>query len=92
MPRIFHNGQELELVANQTIFDYADELKVRVPTSCGRNGDCHECVVQILKGMESLCQRTEAENFLSENYSQECMNPMLPPSRPIQKPIGSLKQ
>ena len=72
MPRIFHNGQELELVANQTIFDYADELKVRVPTSCGRNGDCHECVVQILKGMESLCQRTEAENFLSENYRLAC--------------------
>ena len=72
MSRIRHDRQELELVADRTIFDYADELQVRVPTSCGRSGECHECVVEIQQGMEALCARTEAESFLRENYRLAC--------------------
>lgn len=72
MSRIRHNDQELELVANRTIFDYADELQVRVPTSCGRSGECHECVVQIGQGMEALCEPTQAESFLRGNYRLAC--------------------
>jgi uncharacterized 2Fe-2S/4Fe-4S cluster protein (DUF4445 family) len=72
MSRIRHDRQELELVADRTIFDYADELQVRVPTSCGRSGECHECVVEIQQGMEALCAPTEAESFLRENYRLAC--------------------
>ena len=72
MSRIRHDGRELKLVANRTLFDYADELQVRVPTSCGRNGECHECVVEIRGGMEALNPPTEAENFLPENYRLAC--------------------
>ena len=54
------------------IFDYADEIEVRVPTSCGRTGICHECIIEVRQGMQSLCERTEAEAFLRENYRLAC--------------------
>ena len=72
MSRIRHDDQELELVADRTIFDYADELQVRVPTSCGRSGECHECVVEIHRGMKSLTPPTTTEGFLRENYRLAC--------------------
>ncbi len=69
---IMHNGERRKLLVGKTIFDYADELAVQVPTSCGRTGHCHECIVEIEEGMEGLQPRTEAETFLSENYRLAC--------------------
>ena len=60
------------LTAGRTLFDYADDLAVQVPTSCFRNGICHECIVEIEGGMEGLVPRTEAESFLRENYRLAC--------------------
>ena len=56
----------------ESIFDYADALSVRVPTSCGRTGECHECIVEIKQGMEALSGHTEAEAFLREDYRLAC--------------------
>ena len=61
-----------ELRHGKTVFDYADELVVQVPTSCGRAGHCHECVVEITKGMDALCPRTEAESFLKGEFRLAC--------------------
>ena len=72
MSPLYHDGRELQLLRNRTIFDYADDLKVRVPTSCGRNGDCHECIVEIRRGMEALSPLTGAEAFLRESYRLAC--------------------
>lgn len=72
MATISHNDQKLDLVAGKTVFDYADDLKVQVPTSCGRIGNCHECVVEIKQGMEALSPRSDAESFLRENYRLAC--------------------
>ena len=47
MSAISHDGETRTVVAGKTIFDYADELAVEVPTSCFRNGRCHECMVEI---------------------------------------------
>lgn len=55
-----------------TLFDHADELAVRVPTSCGRTGHCHECIVEVSSGGEALSPRTDAEKFLNENYRLAC--------------------
>ncbi len=60
------------LTAGRTLFDYADDLAVQVPTSCFRNGICHECIVEVQEGMEGLVPRTEAESFLRENYRLAC--------------------
>jgi len=72
MAIIAHDNQKLELVSGKTLFDYADDLKVQVPTSCGRTGICHECVVEISQGMEALSPRSEPESFLRDNYRLAC--------------------
>ena len=56
----------------RSIFDYADALSVRVPTSCGRTGECHECIVEIKRGIDALSPLTEAEAFLREDYRLAC--------------------
>ena len=72
MGEIGHDGKKLPLEAGKTVFDYADELAVRVPTSCGRTGYCHECIVEINAGHEALSARTEAEEFLRDDYRLAC--------------------
>ncbi len=72
MSPVFADGKEFPIGPHKTIFDYADDLEVRVPTACGRNGECHECVVEIKKGMESLNQQTQEETFLRGNYRLAC--------------------
>jgi uncharacterized 2Fe-2S/4Fe-4S cluster protein (DUF4445 family) len=69
---ISHDGQTLDLVQGRTVFDYADDLRVQVPTSCRRAGTCHECVVEIGCGMEALSPRSEPESFLRGNYRLAC--------------------
>ncbi len=65
-------GKVHPLTPGKTVFDYADELAVQVPTSCFRTGQCHECIVEIKRGMDSLQPHTEAEAFLRENYRLAC--------------------
>ena len=71
MPLI-HNNVTLPLEAGKSLFDYADDLAVRVPTSCGRTGECHECIVEVRRGMDALDPLTDSENFLRENYRLAC--------------------
>ena len=59
-------------IAGKTIFDHADDLRVKVPTSCGRVGTCHECIVDIRNGADGLGPRTEAEAFLGGQYRLAC--------------------
>jgi len=72
MTSVAHEGKSRPLVLGRTIFDYADELAVEVPTSCQRTGQCHECVVEITGGMESLVERTETEEFLRGDFRLAC--------------------
>ena len=71
---IRHNDRSLELEAGRTLFDYADELRVQVPTSCGRTGSCHECIVEVGQGMEALCPRSSSESFLRDPYRLACQS------------------
>ena len=72
MNTVSHDGKTRPLVIDRTIFDYADELAVDVPTSCLRTGQCHECVVEITHGMESLVPRMETERFLRGDFRLAC--------------------
>ena len=72
MSPLYHSGQALDLVSGWSIFDYADSLRVRVPTSCGRTGECHECIVEVKRGGEALSPLTEAEGFLRGSYRLAC--------------------
>lgn len=72
MSTISHDGAARALTPGKTIFDYADELAVEVPTSCRRRGTCHECVVEITEGMAALSVPSEAESFLRGDYRLAC--------------------
>ena len=72
MGKVFSDGKSYESEVSNTIFDYADFLDIRVPTACGRTGECHECIVEIRKGMESLSPVNDVESFLRGNYRLAC--------------------
>jgi len=85
MSPLHHGDQILELVADQSIFDYADALIVRVPTSCGRTGECHECIVEVKRGAEALNDPTESEQFLlNDNYRLACQAVVKDPDADIE--------
>ncbi|MDA1099717.1 MAG: ASKHA domain-containing protein [Proteobacteria bacterium] len=65
-------GMEGKAAETQTLFDRADVGGLHLASSCGRYGDCHECIVTVNQGMEALAPRTEAEAFLPEHYRLAC--------------------
>lgn len=84
MAPMYHDAHRLDAVAGKSVFDYADTLKVRVPTSCGRTGQCHECIVEIRRGMPALNPPTQAENFLREPYRLACQASITDPDADIE--------
>ena len=74
----------MELTAGQSIFDYADALKLRVPTSCGRTGECHECIVELRRGMDAVTPPTDAERFLRDDYRLACQARVVDPDADIE--------
>ncbi len=72
MSPVLLNSQILEANENDSLFDFADSLSVRVPTSCGRTGECHECIVEVRRGGEALTPPTDEEKFLRGNYRLAC--------------------
>ena len=72
MSPLRHGNTVLPLERGKTLFDYADDLSVRVPTSCGRTGECHECVVEVKRGSDAFRAPTSAENFLRGDYRLAC--------------------
>ena len=77
-------NKKANLVTGKSIFDYADDLKVRVPTSCGRSGKCHECIVEIKNGYNKLTQPTNKESFLKEPYRLACQTKIDSTDEPIE--------
>jgi uncharacterized 2Fe-2S/4Fe-4S cluster protein (DUF4445 family) len=69
---VFLDSKQLDANKGDSLFDFADTLSIRVPTSCGRTGECHECIVEIRKGTEALTPPTDEENFLRGNYRLAC--------------------
>ncbi len=55
-----------------SLFELADDHQVRVDSSCGRMGSCHECIVEVLAGADCLEERVELEEFLPEGFRLAC--------------------
>jgi uncharacterized 2Fe-2S/4Fe-4S cluster protein (DUF4445 family) len=69
--------------APRSLFDRADEVDLRVPTSCRRSGRCRECVVEVTAGAEHLSAPTEAEAFLREPYRLACQALVVEPDADV---------
>ena len=84
MAPMYHDSHRLDAVAGKSVFDYADTLKVRVPTSCGRTGECHECIVEIKRGTTALNSPTPCEGFLHDPYRLACQASIIDPDADIE--------
>ena len=58
--------------AGSTLFELAEQLEVRVPTSCHKQGKCRECLVEVTEGMEHLSARAPEEEHLGESFRLAC--------------------
>ena len=66
------NGRQAIVTPGSSLFDYAESLDIRVPTSCRKNGKCKECVVEIVEGIERLSRPVPEENHLRDNFRLSC--------------------
>ncbi len=66
------NESTAEASPGESVFECADRLGVRVPTSCHKNGKCRECLVEVVAGMEHLSPRTDEEKHLTGNFRLSC--------------------
>ena len=66
------NHHTIEAEPGATVFDLAERLDVRVPTSCNKNGKCRECLVEVVKGMDLLTPRAAEEDHLTGNFRLSC--------------------
>lgn len=66
------NGRTIETAAGPSVFDLAERLGVRVPTSCHKQGKCKECMVEVTEGQECLSAPGEAEQHLKGRFRLSC--------------------
>jgi uncharacterized 2Fe-2S/4Fe-4S cluster protein (DUF4445 family) len=66
------NRQQTSAAPGPSLFDYAEELGIQVPTSCHKQGKCKECLVEIVEGMELLTPGSPEETHLKENFRLSC--------------------
>ncbi|HIN14963.1 MAG TPA: DUF4445 domain-containing protein [Dehalococcoidia bacterium] len=84
MSPVFLNSKRLDSKKDDSLFDFAYSLSIRVPTSCGRTGECHECIVEVRRGASALTPLTESEKFLRGNYRLACQALVADPSADIE--------
>jgi uncharacterized 2Fe-2S/4Fe-4S cluster protein (DUF4445 family) len=66
------NHQQSSALPGASLFDCAEWLGIKVPTSCRKQGKCKECLVEITAGMECLSAKGPEESHLKENFRLSC--------------------
>ena len=66
------NGRQGSAEIGSTLFDCAESLNVRVPTSCRKQGKCKECLVEVAEGTDCLSTKAPAEAHLKDNFRLSC--------------------
>ena len=77
------NGNAVEANPAASIFDHAETLGIRVPTSCHKQGKCRECMVEVTEGAELLSERTQEERHLSGKFRLSCRTRVAAPTGEI---------
>jgi uncharacterized 2Fe-2S/4Fe-4S cluster protein (DUF4445 family) len=76
--RVTIDGVGLEPVPGASLFECAESVGVRVPTSCVKQGNCRECMVEVEEGMALLTPRTSEEQHLSDRFRLACRARVVP--------------
>jgi uncharacterized 2Fe-2S/4Fe-4S cluster protein (DUF4445 family) len=66
------NQQHVEGGRGSSLFDCAELMGIKVPTSCRKQGKCKECLVEIAEGMELLSPPGPQEAHLKGNFRLSC--------------------
>jgi uncharacterized 2Fe-2S/4Fe-4S cluster protein (DUF4445 family) len=66
------NQSRSDVAPGVSLFECAEALGIRVPTSCRKQGRCKECLVEISEGMELLSAKVPEEEHLQENFRLSC--------------------
>ena len=66
------NGRTTAAVPGLTLFEHAERLGVRVPTSCRKQGKCKECLVEVTAGQDALSAPTPEEQHLRGRFRLSC--------------------
>jgi uncharacterized 2Fe-2S/4Fe-4S cluster protein (DUF4445 family) len=66
------NNRRTHVAPGSSLFEYAESLGIRVPTSCRKQGKCKECLVEITEGMECLSNPVPQEEHLQDNFRLSC--------------------
>jgi len=66
------NQRRAEGACGSSLFDCAELLGIRVPTSCRNQGKCKECLVEITEGMRFLSAPGPQETHLAGNFRLSC--------------------
>lgn len=66
------NSDHKEVEEGSSLFQYAESMGFPVPTSCHNQGKCKECIIEVVKGMELLSERTLHERHLQNNFRLSC--------------------
>ncbi len=74
------NSTTLKTSAGPTLFECAEKMGVRVPTSCVKQGKCRECLVEITEGESILSPRSEEELHLQKNFRLSCRAQIVSPN------------
>lgn len=69
---LFVNHKNAPVVEHSSLFDCAEAIDIRVPTSCVKQGKCRECLLEIESGMEFLSEPTAEEAHLGEGFRLAC--------------------
>lgn len=70
--QLFINHAEGSFAEGSSLFDCAEALGVRVPTSCRKSGKCKECLVEVNEGMGLLSPRGPEEDHLKAQFRLSC--------------------
>lgn len=70
--RLTINGQTTPAVRGLSLFENAERIGIKVPTSCQKQGKCKECLMEIVQGMECLSPLATEEEHLSGNFRLSC--------------------
>lgn len=66
------NGHDLEIKPGKSLFDYAEGMGLRVPTTCKKQGKCKECLMEVVEGMELLSPMSPQEEHLKGAFRLSC--------------------
>jgi len=69
---LFFNRQLAHVDSGASLFDCAEALGIRVPTSCRKQGKCRECLVEVTEGMDCLSPATPEESHLRDQFRLSC--------------------